>query len=87
MQEGGRHPSPPSTALLTACVCILLILQKKCFKIEETLPKHIQNFLTDEENKNKELEEEKQKQPKPPSPELSKSEITIESDMPTTEVL
>lgn len=87
MQEGGRHPSPPSTALLTACVCILLILQKKCFKIEETLPKHIQNFLTDEEKKNKELQEDKKKQPKPPSPELSNSEITIESDMPTTEVL
>uniref|UniRef100_A0A493SW88 CCDC81 HU domain-containing protein n=1 Tax=Anas platyrhynchos platyrhynchos TaxID=8840 RepID=A0A493SW88_ANAPP len=61
--------------------------EKKCFKIEEKLPKHIQKFLADEENKNKELQEVKKKQPKPRSPELSKSKTMREVETPTTEVL
>ncbi|XP_068528359.1 coiled-coil domain-containing protein 81-like [Anas acuta] len=59
--------------------------QKKCFKIEEKLPKHILKFLADEENKNKELQEVKKKQPKPRSPELSKSKTMREVETPTTE--
>eukprot|EP00075_Anas_platyrhynchos_P016676 XP_027305929.1 coiled-coil domain-containing protein 81-like [Anas platyrhynchos] len=59
--------------------------EKKCFKIEEKLPKHIQKFLADEENKNKELQEVKKKQPKPRSPELSKSKTMREVETPTTE--
>lgn len=87
MQEGGRHPSPPRTALLTVCGCVLVTLQNKCLKIKETLPKHIQNFLAKEENKNKELQEEKKKQPKQRSAALTKAKVKREVEMPTTEVL
>eukprot|EP00075_Anas_platyrhynchos_P017841 XP_027307094.1 titin-like [Anas platyrhynchos] len=59
--------------------------EKKCFKIEEKLPKHIQKFLADEENKNKELQEVKKKQPKPRSPEPSTSNTESEVETPTTE--
>ncbi|XP_047909402.2 coiled-coil domain-containing protein 81-like isoform X1 [Anser cygnoides] len=59
--------------------------ENKCLKIKETLPKHIQNFLAEEENKNKELQEEKKKQPKQRSAALTKAKVKREVEMPTTE--
>ncbi|XP_040405560.1 uncharacterized protein LOC121066218 [Cygnus olor] len=59
--------------------------ENKCLKIKETLPKHIQNFLAEEENKNKLLQEEKKKQPKQRSPAVTKAKVKREVEMPTTE--